>query len=491
MKIWQEKRFPVILVLLNIVLTLFIFDPRLYLGGDNITFIILGQSLLDGQGYRDLSQPDTPVYIGSPPGYPVFLMLLMLIFGGGANAIHFKLASLGLSCVSLFFFYRILQTFNLGQAFSFITALLVVVNFNILYPNHLELSDVLFNVFLMASLYFFMSKHKYGISLGVLLAVLATYTRYAGIVLIFALLAYLLLKKRFKQFWVYGGLALVLILPWALFVIAHGFGLTDILTGTPYAAERKLITLADLGQRWFENFKHYFLNLIPMDLFTWLQPPIWGGIIATAVILLGLYFKIRAKFSALELYFIFYIMLILSWPQVWSGERYILPIIYFMAIYFCYALFRLIKSKIFLAAIGLLVLYNASVIVRLIPLTYHRFQAQLQGKIARYYPAEWLGFFQCCNWISKNLPEQAIVVSRKPNMLYYQTGNRGFVYPFSQNHDQVYQKVLKSDYILVDQFEWTTSTRQYLLPALYEHEQNFQLIYRVPEKNFFILKVKK
>ncbi len=491
MKFRSEKYVPLILILLNILLAFLIFDPRLFLGGDNVTFIILAHSLLEGQGYRDLSNPDKPVFIGSPPGYPVFLTFLMLIFGNSADVILFKLASLGLSCITLYFFYRILQTLSLGRIFSLVASLLVVVNFNILYPNHLELSDVLFNTFLFASLYFFISGRKNGNLIGIILAVMATYTRYAGLVLVLALLAYLLIKKQYKKFWSYGILSFGLILPWAVYVIAHGFALTDILTGAPYAAQRKLLTMGELGQRWLENFQTYFLSYFPVDLFSWIAPPIWVGIIVTLAILVGWFLKIRAKLSALELYFIFYILLILSWPQVWSGERYILPVIYLVIFYLAYALYRLAKSKVFLMVTGIILLYNAYVIAKLVPLTLERFQAFQQGNIAQYYPQDWLSFFKCCNWVNENIPQEAVIVSRKPNMLFFQTRNQGFVYPFSENPDSVYQKIAQADYILTDNFQWTTSTKRYLVPAIYKYQDKFEILYKVPDDDFYVLRVKK
>jgi hypothetical protein len=262
------------------------------------------------------------------------------------------------------------------------------------------------------------------------------------------------------------------------------------MTGAPYAAERQLITISELTQRWLYNFEYYFFRLFPQDLFSWQWPPVWAGVITTPVILAGFCFKAKARFSALELYSVFYILLILSWPQVWSGERYILPIIYLVALYFAYAVRRLAKAKFFLAVMGLLILHNAYVVFKLVPLTYHRFQALREGNIAKYYPEDWQALFETCGVVDRKIPDQAVIVSRKPNFVYFLSGNRGFVYPFSQDRDLVYQKVREADYVLIDEFSWTNSTRQYLLPALNQHRQSFQMVYRHPRLNFYLLKVK-
>jgi hypothetical protein len=263
------------------------------------------------------------------------------------------------------------------------------------------------------------------------------------------------------------------------------------MTGAPYAGERKLISIVELLQRWLENFQYYFLMAFPQDLFSWQAPPLWISIPFTLLVLLGFYLKSRDKFSSLELFCIFYSVLILSWPQVWKGERYILPIIYFVALYFVYAISRLLKPKLFAIALGLIILYNAYITVGVAPLSYRRLQAWQQGTIYKYYPAEWVKFFGCCNWIRENLPREAVIVSRKPNIVYFQTGNRGFVYPFSLKIEEVYQKIKQADYILVDNFEWSKSTQNYLWPALYQHQQDFQLAFQIPEDNFFVLRVKK
>lgn len=87
--------------------TLSILDPRIFQGGNNLTFVILARSLLGGNGYRDLSCPERPIFIGLPPAYPIFLAVPMALVG--ENIIVFRLASLALSCLSLFFFYKLLQ----------------------------------------------------------------------------------------------------------------------------------------------------------------------------------------------------------------------------------------------------------------------------------------------------------------------------------------------------------------------------------------------
>jgi hypothetical protein len=159
--------------------------------------------------------------------------------------------------------------------------------------------------------------------------------------------------------------------------------------------------------------------------------------------------------------------------------------------YFSFAVYKIFKPRLFILVMSLIIIYNASSIARFIPLTYERFQALRKGEISGYYPSDWRAFFSCCDWIRVNLPRDAVVVSRKPNMLYFRTGNQGFIYPFSSDKESVYQHVWEADYILLDRFKWTNSTQRYLYPALLAHRQDFETVYIYPEDKVYVVRVKK
>jgi hypothetical protein len=489
MKYWKEGYFPVILIVLNIVLTLLIFDPRLFTGGDNVTFMVVAKSLLSGQGYRDLSQPDTPFYIGSPPGYPILLMTLMAVFG--QNLIIFKLASLALSCLNLVVFYKLLGMTSPDKLLNKLACLIPLVAFNILYPNQLELSDVLFTTFSVSSLYFFLKGSFKWEIWGILMGVLATYTRYAGIVLVIAMVVHLMLRMKFKRSAGYALLALLLISPWAVLALQHGFSISDIFTSQPYSQERPLLSAGEWISRIISNFGRYFLNIIPVTIFSVREPPLVLGWISTIVLLTGMLLRSIGLLGVLEIYLFLYFGLFLSWPPQWGTVRYIYPIVYFLIFYSLYPLAKLAGKKFLLAAAAALVAYSLYSLWPEVKISMARKQAYMENRQISTYPEDWQAFFICGDWIKANLSSQAIIVSRKPNMLYFQTGNQGFVYPLTPNRDLVYQKVRQADYVLVDRFNWTTSTRQYLLPALREHHEEFKVVYHLEGTLFYILKVQK
>ena len=76
-------------------------------------------------------------------------------------------------------------------------------------------------------------------------------------------------------------------------------------------------------------------------------------------------------------------------------------------------------------------------------------------------------------------------------MVYFQTGNQGFVYPFSTDKEYVFEQIRKADYILIDNFEWTNATQVFLYPAMLKHPEYFEDAYVHPTEKVYVVKVKK
>jgi len=87
------------------VLSLLLFDPKLFIGGDNAVYINLAQSLTQGKGYRNLNQPGEPGHTQYPPAFPTLLGLLML--GFGKNFIVLKLFIMLCGIATYYLFYLI------------------------------------------------------------------------------------------------------------------------------------------------------------------------------------------------------------------------------------------------------------------------------------------------------------------------------------------------------------------------------------------------
>ena len=103
----RNRKIILAFLLIYIVLSLLLFDLRLFTGGDNVMYVILAESIVSGKGYRDIHMPEEPLHTKYPFGFPLLLSALMLVFG--TNIIVFKIFVLLTGCFSIFFAYRIYE----------------------------------------------------------------------------------------------------------------------------------------------------------------------------------------------------------------------------------------------------------------------------------------------------------------------------------------------------------------------------------------------
>ncbi|MGB9721929.1 MAG: hypothetical protein ACPL28_10685, partial [bacterium] len=66
----RKKEIPLwIFLLIYTILSLLLFDPKLFTGGDNAVYIILAESITTGKGYKNIYLPEQPPHTQYPPGF--------------------------------------------------------------------------------------------------------------------------------------------------------------------------------------------------------------------------------------------------------------------------------------------------------------------------------------------------------------------------------------------------------------------------------------
>jgi hypothetical protein len=106
------------------------------------------------------------------------------------------------------------------------------------------------------------------------------------------------------------------------------------------------------------------------------------------------------------------------------------------------------------------------------------------------YPDEWENYFQAARWCRENTPQESICVARKPSLFYLQARRKVLNYPYTANTEEMMAFLAENrvDYVLVDGFAWTGTTRRYLLPAIRGHPQNFQPVHQLKNPDTWVLK---
>jgi hypothetical protein len=487
-------------MLAYLVLSIFLFDPKLFIGGDNIRYIVLAESISSGKGYRDLTKPDEPQYTLYPPGFSLLLVPVIALFG--PNVLLLKIIPL-LCGLGAFLFFCLLaqEIFDRRSIYPILAALSLPILIN---NNHWILSEMPFICFSLGGLYFFQKylgkKTTVNLVLFTVFSVYAVLIRSAGITLVAALALYLLVKRDFRALLILLAVFIPIMVLWTLRNSSiPGMNTYDywFLKKNPYVDESPRIGLGDFFKRLGFNLNFYTFTIFPSVIFSAFQAPFLltiCGVILTAAVITGIVIRIK-NFNYLDWYLIFSLVIVLTWSETWSSERFLLPILSVLVFYVFFGFYwldRRLKSRYFIPVIT-----GAIIIVNLYTIFFQGKQAvndnlqYLRGDRYAGYSVDWRRYFEAIDWIKRNVPENQVIMARKPEFVYFLSGHKSFVFPYTTDFVKMRQSIDQADYILLDQFFWTGTTRRVLIPALQKEPNRYVPVYQTPPPEFFVLKIKK
>jgi hypothetical protein len=206
---------------------------------DDGVYAILAKSLATGQGYRYLHLPGAPAATHYPPGYPLFLSLIWKIAPSFPGNIRLMVAAnavlLGVVAVGVMRFTRRLLDWPIAACVA--AALMATIAYPMLMLASLVLSETLFAALLLPSLIIAERAIRdeedewrallAGISAGVLILV-----RTHGAALLLALFVCLVLRRRLRSAIIVGLTAVVILMPWQLWSVAHAHEISGPLRGS-------------------------------------------------------------------------------------------------------------------------------------------------------------------------------------------------------------------------------------------------------------------
>jgi hypothetical protein len=495
----NRKRILWLLIFLYIVLSVFLFDPKPFVGGDNARYINLARSMLLGKGYRDISHPDEPRYTLYPPGFPALLLPVIAVFG--SNILILKIIPMLCGLGAFIFFIFIVQIlFPKTWIYPAVTALCSPI---LLLNGHWLLSEIPFVCFSLGGLYFFYQYQKDKRTISAILftffSIYAFLIRSAGITLIAAIALFLMVSKNYKMLIIFLAVFLALFVAWTLRNSSiPGTNTYDywFLKKNPYLDESPRIGFNDFINRIIFNFKTYTLSIFPSSILSSISSPVLlaiSGIALTALVISGVVRRLKA-FTFLDWYLIFSLVIIITWTETWTSERFLLPIIPVLFIYIFFGLSWIsekLKSKSLIPVItGLMLFVNLITTVKLSATAVFDNVQYLRGDRYAGYSPDWRRYFETIDWTKKNIPGNQVIMARKPEFVFLFSGHKSFVYPYSTDPDKMRASIDQADYILLDNFYWTGTTRRYLLPALNAEPDKYEIVYRSRPPEFYVLKVK-
>ncbi|HEX7089861.1 MAG TPA: hypothetical protein VF192_06975 [Longimicrobiales bacterium] len=471
-----------LILLLHLLLALLVFDPTPFTGGDNAGYIALAQSLLEGRGYLELYDPATPPHTQYPPAFPgVIAAALALRI---RPWVGLKLVIVGFSLAAVCFAFLWLRRRGWPGAAPWV-ALLVAVSPGVLELSHWILSDVPFAAFTLAALWGFerLRPDSWGrFTFAAVAATLAYFTRSAGLPLIVAVVAWLALRRHWRQLAAFLLLVGPLAVAWWL--RARMLGGVDyvqqFMMVNPYAPDLGRIGPVEFVQRIIENDKRYLSQHLPVLLF---------GLEGRAVLVLSVAIVLLAAIGwggrlrrpgVAELFLPLYVGLLLAWPAVWSGERFLLPVLPLILAYAGIGLTRL--SRRFAPRLTRYAGPVAAVLVLAAAAPALRSQVEAGGACTLGYAEgdrypclveDWRDYFEIAEWSRRALPDGAVVLSRKPRLFYLISGHRGRVYPLSADPDVFFAtaREVGARYVVLDYVDSISGF--YLAPVLLRRPESF------------------
>ncbi|MCE5270285.1 glycosyltransferase family 39 protein [bacterium] len=503
-------------LLANLVLCLFLFDPKPHTGGDNASYIILAQSILHpGDGYTQHIGPGPVVpHTQYPFGYP--LLLAPLVALAGVNFVVLKLLSVAFSLLSVFLFHRIMKC-NTTPVIAAAATLCFALNPVLVDFSHWVLSEEAFLCFSLLALYFLTEATRGGgevrfgrtFWLAVVCLAFTAHIRSIGVAFVGGGMLYFMVRRQWKALAVFFLAVAALMAPWTIrnhlvstenSAVASAFMMID-----PYKPELGTITAADLARRIMHNISTYGgfdsarVVLGSESLWALSVPAVFLAVVVSLLVVTGLLGRIvKHGMGLLEAYFSFFLCIVLVWPDAWSDVRFIMPLIPLMLFYLATAVELIVglvrpwrKRATVAAAVALLAVAALSLsaqVVR-IPFNLRMLTAWSSGNRYAGYPPNWRRFFEAADWIRDNTPATAVVSSRKPRLVYLWSNRRVVGYPFTTDTEAVMAEVTQADYVILDNVSGTTD--RYLIPALKKHQNQFKIVHRTAAPPTWVLEVLK
>ncbi len=475
------------------------FSPDISTNGDDAKYLILGKSLVTGHGYRYLYDPANQVETQYPPLFPAFLGAFS-IFDGEPLIPKIAVGILS-GCMLLLLFFYLRSAF---RRFALPVTLIVAVSSSIAICSTLLLSEV---PYLFASLGALMLLELYrrrgGMGLifwaAAISAVAPAFIRTVGIAFAAAWVISAIIDKKYKQ-----AAAHVAVFAGAMFLLrlATSFNspyIDQLFRRNSYNPELGFVTFPEMVQRIGTNLHEYLFGVLPQALLGGSLSGNTGLLLSFGLLLLALIgwvrnFALPTRF--LSFYLLFYCGILCMWQSQWTSLRFIVPIVPFMIVLallgletmvrFAQRLFSKtetsggLRTGIVWGAAALLALLNGCDQLRIL-------------NTDTALTPDWKNFYRCADWIRTNTPQDAIIVSRKPELFYLRAHRRGFIYPFSNNPEKVIDGLTKggAQYCVLDNFYWTGTTMHYLVPAVRNHPEMFRIVYSLTDPETYVLEVRK
>lgn len=488
-------RFSLVFVM-SFVLGLTVFQKELNTNGDNGAFLIYAKALAEGKGFRLTSIPEAPKSEQFPLLFPLILSLFIRLLG-------FKLLLLK-TVMTLFFatsmalFERIASRFVSGFLLLGLV-ILTATNFWLLDNASIHMSEITYLLITLLGLYSLLryeeSESKWALGVALFFFVALPFVRTAGLAAIAACSVYLVYKKHYRFLALFFALFIVFWIVNRLSMAGTSSYFQTLFLKEPYRPDLGTVSVVEFFGRIVDNARFYSIQTVRMTLLPFLSESeggLDGGTLAGSLLFLGVLLaypvsRIKAEGASflIRIYLLFYLAILATWPPVWSGSRFLVPIIPLLLLIVFqninYLLDRFLNPsvhermvKLLLGAAILWSVFNYSAIYK---------------KTHEPLSSDWKAYFKAAEWAKSHLPDNAIVCARSPFLFYLKSDRYCRPIPVTLDRGQAMFKLDSGrvDYVVIDRFKWTGSTQNFVAPLLEVFPARFTSVYQDREAAIYKL----
>jgi hypothetical protein len=478
-----HKKSPLSIVILFIILGSLALTAYPSANGDNVSYIVLAESLVKGLGYVNTIHPGDVAETQYPPLLPILLSPLVGLLG--RNYFALKLIPLAFGAGALAMIFKLFHE-HVGSERAFIVTLLT--GLNAWYLN-LATSIVAEPVYLFFSAAALLYMNRF-ITTGqnfntlvttALLLAASFYTRTVGISLVVASLIFLLLRRRLKSAFILCILLAVLLGWW---------GWRSSQLGNPYVQQLMEnstgVESTKKHNLWMSRVLHnapryagkVMSNLVGGPAIARLNPyqpvKVFSSLFISALFLLGFLIDLRRGITLEGLYLLIYLGIYAVWP--YHDARFLVPVLPFIFLHVLRgteALATPWPSRQHWARTAMVVLLTVVGLTGCSILIHH-------NRTQYYYP-EMARYREACSWIESNTSSDAVLLCRKPRLAAIWSGRKTWWYAGKGGPAELVKlnRLFAATHLIINDFSISgVNLADRFAPILHSYPQDFSLLFQ-------------
>ena len=406
--------------------------PSITTANDDATYVLLSRSLREG-GYNSIHLVGTPIHTKYPPLFPALLAGVSSVAGESIDA--FLAMNIALAAIALALVFAVARRI-VAPPVALGALAMAAANPALQGTSGTVMSEPAFLVFTALTLWGLSRAPltNRDIVLACVVATLAALTRTIGATLILAVLALLVVERRWRPAAVFSGLVLLVVVGVSLWLRARAMPelAADYLTeATETASRSSPHPLAIVANRVIANAPGYAGTLlwvlsVPTVGGTILDNLVWL-VITCAALAAGLLAFWR-RWKIVTLFVAIYAALLLAWP--WVIGRFLVPLLPVIALAFLAGAYMLVNR--WGARVASVTVIALAATIAITGLSRGASRIAVRSRCDREqamqspscYNADQLAFFAAARYVAEHTPPSSIVMAVNEGTFFYVAQHR-------------------------------------------------------------------